>query len=124
MAARVIDDTVSVEAKDPLVFLSADYAFIAEVLGHQGASSKYRCVWCLTTDDEIQEKSCEAREAAGQMPCARNLASMHADYARYYKSAKKTAAVAQKCHNVVDAPLLEALKVEREREQVDDVLEK
>jgi len=88
----------------PMVFLSSDYAFLAEVLGHQGGAAKFRCLNCQICDSQIQESTWEELE---NKPEARTMPGFHADAARYYTTTMNAAA-AQKCHNVVALPLLSA----------------
>ena len=45
---------VVVDVRPILAFWAADYEFIRTILGHQGASATFPCIWCLKTDTAIQ----------------------------------------------------------------------
>ena len=66
--------------------ISTDYAWICEVLGHEGASSKHPCVKCEQTDDEIQCRECTSTPATRAAAKRRTCATIAANYERHVQN--------------------------------------
>ena len=104
-----VEDDILITARWNLPFLAGDYAFLCEILGHQGASAKRPCLWCLACDKgdvSLQKHSWHDLQQQFPTDCAsRSISSMVADYQKYLTT-KKKAVDAQNCNNITQMPLL------------------
>ena len=66
--------------------VSADYAWICTVCGHEGASSTHCCMWCEQTDTEIQCRTCATTPAQQAAAKPRTLASIAGNYATHLQA--------------------------------------
>ena len=79
------------------LFLFGDYEFLAKVYGHQGATSRYACLWCLSTRADM-----DRREKGPK----RTLDSIKKDFKRFVKQGKGKLLKSKHYNNIVRKPLL------------------
>jgi hypothetical protein len=90
--------------RDLLLCASCDYAWIAAVYGHEGASCKYPCCFCRRTDDEIQV----CKECDGSGPAAlRTNATMLADLTEHLLVNKGKKGMAKHTGSIHCLPIFE-----------------
>jgi len=96
--------TLSVTVKTSLVFMAGDYAWYCTMLGHQGSSAMFPCIYC-TASDHPQIQQCKYANLQ-EKPELRTVKLTHEHYAVYERSEKKNAKAAQRAFSIEKAPLV------------------
>ncbi|KAJ1450405.1 hypothetical protein M885DRAFT_571313 [Pelagophyceae sp. CCMP2097] len=76
---EIVDEAHNVIAMAIKVFTSGDYAYLAELWGHQGAAAKNPCIWCHATSEGINAGAASGANKRTADSLKANLTAFQAD---------------------------------------------
>ncbi|KAJ1445760.1 hypothetical protein M885DRAFT_578670, partial [Pelagophyceae sp. CCMP2097] len=92
---EIVDEAHNVVAMATKVFKSGDFAYLAELWGHQGAAAKNPCIWCHATSEEINAGAASGANKRTADSFKANLTAFQADdrkdAGKYHGSVTKSA---------------------------------
>ena len=82
------------------VFMFGDYDFLTKMFGLSGAKGLHPCLWCDTTNQNMQKPPHQQKEVEG-----RRLKTLRRDYRRFMRSGRGNKQHAKRFNNVVSRPV-------------------